>query len=277
MNTASAGEAQRAWLAIYDERANGYREQLDGCQQAFSVDAVHDVRVALRRLLALLEMLQQLHMTGRQRKLRRRLKRQLAGFSELRDVQVMLAALPADRQLPADNILARRLHEREQELLAEAQDKLQRFPAGKVLHRLDKLRVGLLQLPASRFSVARCRRTVDKAFAVVSARHAAADIGKPTTIHRERIAFKRFRYSVEILHAVSPLPDKALKALRAYQTLLGDIQDAHVLLAALDVAVTLPGGEGLTALLRHQCRHQNALLTRYQRQAGSLVGLWTPV
>jgi CHAD domain-containing protein len=57
-------------------------------------------------------------------------------------------------------------------------------------------------------------------------------------LHRERIAWKRFRYTAEILREADPAscPAACLEALRAQQSLLGSIQDARVFIAALQAA-----------------------------------------
>jgi CHAD domain-containing protein len=55
------------------------------------------------------------------------------------------------------------------------------------------------------------------------------------TIHCTRVAFKEFRYMVEALADCLPIAtEHRLEAMHDYQTLMGDVQDAQVLLAAVD-------------------------------------------
>jgi CHAD domain-containing protein len=55
------------------------------------------------------------------------------------------------------------------------------------------------------------------------------------TVHRTRIAFKRFRYMVEALAEQLPSPDRRLlAAMRRYQGRMGVVQDAAVLLEVFD-------------------------------------------
>jgi CHAD domain-containing protein len=60
------------------------------------------------------------------------------------------------------------------------------------------------------------------------------DPAQPATIHRVRVAFKKFRYMVEIVHPMlEGYPEANLKRMNRYQTLMGEIQDAEVFLKAL--------------------------------------------
>jgi inorganic triphosphatase YgiF len=67
-----------------------YRKRLKRCQERFSEDAVHDVRVETRRLLSTIELLGAFVPERNIRKARRALKRHLDTFSQLRDTQVQL-------------------------------------------------------------------------------------------------------------------------------------------------------------------------------------------
>jgi CHAD domain-containing protein len=76
---------------------------------------------------------------------------------------------------------------------------------------------------------------VDHAFARAEQRRARINPRRAETIHRTRVAFKKFRYMVEALAAQVLLVRKAfLEDLRRYQTRMGDIQDAQILLRTVD-------------------------------------------
>src|SRR5664279_6176415 len=67
-----------------------YRKRLRRCQERFSQDAVHDVRVETRRLLSTIELLGAFIPERDIKKVRRALKRHLDTFDQLRDTQVQL-------------------------------------------------------------------------------------------------------------------------------------------------------------------------------------------
>jgi CHAD domain-containing protein len=235
----------RQLLAVFDERVAIYETHLLACSEAFGVsamdeDAVHDLRVAIRRLLALLDVLRSDGFGLRARKLRRSLKRQLSSLGALRDTHVMLKRLGAVNGL---------LPIREKLRLRE-----------KALQRRSGRTVAGIDVPRQRRRLGRLRNKlaawqgdIDHAMLIalgqmsekVLARHARVLSEQSGShlldrLHRERIAFKRFRYTVEIVHLLQPFCAPAeMEALRSYQTLLGDIQDARVMLHVLEDAMVV--------------------------------------
>ena len=74
--------------AALDSRWRSYRERLRQCQEKFSEEAVHELRVATRRLLAQFILLSCVAPSTALEKARRILKRRLAALGDLRDAQV---------------------------------------------------------------------------------------------------------------------------------------------------------------------------------------------
>src|SRR5262249_28280051 len=70
-----------------------YRKQLRRCQKKFSEKAVHDSRVAARRLISVVELLAPFLPPALVKKIGRLLKQHLDTFDELRDTQVQLLTL----------------------------------------------------------------------------------------------------------------------------------------------------------------------------------------
>ena len=77
-------------------------------------------------------------------------------------------------------------------------------------------------------------QAVDDAFLITKQRQNWINPAQATTIHRVRIAFKTFRYMVEIVHPLLPdFPPENLKQMHDYQSLMGEIQDVEVIMQAL--------------------------------------------
>src|SRR4029434_7736181 len=78
-------------------------------------------------------------------------------------------------------------------------------------------------------------QAMDRAFAQVLERRRNMDPGNVATIHRTRVAFKKFRYMVEALYSLVPgISAARLQSMHAFQTLFGDLQDTDVFLGRLD-------------------------------------------
>ena len=77
-------------------------------------------------------------------------------------------------------------------------------------------------------------QAVDDAFLLAKQRHGWIDTAQPATIHRVRIAFKTFRYMLEIIHPLlESFPTENLKRMHDYQALMGEIQDMEVIMQTL--------------------------------------------
>src|SRR5215831_9867193 len=70
-----------------------YRTRLARCQKKFSENAVHELRIQTRRILALLDLLQTLGFPAPVSGLSKKFKKRLELFGELRDTQVQLRLL----------------------------------------------------------------------------------------------------------------------------------------------------------------------------------------
>ncbi len=73
-----------------------------------------------------------------------------------------------------------------------------------------------------------------RAFARAVQRRQAVDPADARSFHRFRVAFKKFRYTIEILRPqLGWVTKKMLIQMNAYQTAMGEIQDLQVLTASL--------------------------------------------
>ncbi len=223
--------AQTLILEALAQRWKNYRAQRKACRQEFSEEAVHDLRVAARRMLALIEALRGALPHPRLKKLRRDLKLQLDSFDALRDTQVMLADISEHiAQLPELSALQQFLQKREKRLLHSAQKQIEGFQTDAIARRIHKTRQMLQNNPSDALS-ARLLGAVDDAYQTVIQRYGLVDPSQPASIHRMRVAFKKFRYMVEVIHPLLPgFPTNLLKRLHDYQTAMGDIQDVEVFL-----------------------------------------------
>lgn len=222
------------FLEIFGQRREKYRADLETCRVEFSETAVHDLRVTTRRLLAALELLRVFDSHPRIQKLRRSLKSQLDGFDDLRDVQVMLVSLSRFNENPPTlEPFKGYLQKRERRLLLAAEKHVRAIETAIIDKRLLKARATLAAVPAEDLSP-RLLQALDKAYLTVKQRYGWIDPDQSATIHQVRVAFKKFRYMLECIHPSLPnFPTSQLKRMQAYQTKMGNVQDAEVFLQTL--------------------------------------------
>jgi len=219
-----------------NQRYEKYIAERKRCKEEFSEEAVHDLRIAARRVLALIELLRAVAPSPHLQKLRRAFKDQLDSLDELRDIQVMLAEISETLEtLPEFLPLQKFLQKREKRLLNSAEHDVREFKAGFIAHRIEDIRASLAESETDQDLSAQLLAVMDEACYTVTQRKKLVDPAQPSSIHRVRIAFKKFRYMLEIIYPMLPgFPEAHLKNMHSYQTAMGEIQDVEVLLQTLD-------------------------------------------
>jgi CHAD domain-containing protein len=265
-------------------RWTSYCEQLRNCQEEFSEEVVHELRVATRRLIAQLVLLGCVSPNPVLEKTRRILKRRLAALGDLRDTQVQRSFVNREiARFPEVAALRKYLEREERRLTKSAAERVGGWKTRKLETWVDALRYEL-SIDA-RGSRARAQlamvvlRATSKAFTEAVERRQAIDLADLRTVHRMRVAFKRFRYMVESLSPhLTGLSKRQLRALAVYQRKMGIIQDLEVLQHCVaDYLKEEPAAENLMRPFRRylQRRRSRALLS-FLKTADRLFGFWPP-
>jgi len=254
-----------------------YRKRLARCQEAFSEASVHDLRIETRRMLALLDLLRALHFEDSLRKTRKIFKQRLDAFDELRDTQVQLLLLkPLRRDFPEARDFDLVLRRREKRLIGELRREIKRMKQLRLERRLRALEKQVRESAAAS-SPERARTLViaalNETYDYVTSLQRRVRRSHTETIHRLRVAFKRFRYVSELLQPLFPkLTLKQLRQMQAYQGFMGDIQDMEVLIAALKQAVQLVllPAHDVRHLLKELIRRRHVLIDLFMSSADRL-------
>lgn len=261
-----------------------YRKALQRCQRHFSEEAVHDSRVECRRLLAQLELLGVLAAARDFKKARAVLKDHMDSFDELRDTQVHLLLLAGQtKAFPETRPLGLALRRREERCLLKAARRIRTVKTGRVKQFVAALRRHLAGARVSPEQRGRERRAIlqaiDLAFAQVLERRRNMDPGNVATIHRTRVAFKKFRYMVEALYSLVPgISAARLQSMHAFQTLFGDLQDTDVFLGRLDKYARKDRQRARTlAAFRHWLlKRRTSQIDDCLRHADKILDFWPP-
>lgn len=214
-------------------------------------EAIHDLRVAIRRLRTLLKMSRKLFGRWQSDVVRRAFADVMRATGDLRDEEVLEETLEGKSANPAFGgwVAARKPREKRLRNAVVA-----RLESGE----LDRARVLLKALlvfpvkPERDVDLARfARRTVERARREVERRR---DVGIDDVqgLHDLRIAYKELRYSIELLADALPIDARAmLEPATIFQKRLGEIHDVDVALGVVRGARGLSGdarSEALTGL-----------------------------
>lgn len=265
--------AGKPLLDALDSLWDKYRKRLKTCRHDISEDNVHELRIATRRLLALIELLRTLHPQAALDKLRKTLKHQLDGFDELRDTQVML--LEIANGMPALPDLAPflgYLQQHEQQLLRETGPHIASLRQGKLRRKIQKAGRRFKSKTAKTNVNIAVLSAIDKVYATALERHLTIAADDLASIHHLRIPLKKLRYLLASVPAMIPdLPENHLRNLQNYLTRMGDIQNSAVLLRTLELFFV----DGVPEeIRRYYGKQQQALIDEFMEHRGEIFGFW---
>ncbi len=271
-------DAQELILKAFDQRYQCYVAERKRCREDFSEEAVHDMRIASRRLLALVDLLQEVTPHLNLKNLRAVFKNQLDSLDNLRDTQVMLAEFTENiENLPELATLIKFLKKREKRLLEAAEHDVHEFKLTRIARQIENTRTNLASLNAEQELSPRLLPALDNARLKVNQRLQAVDPSQPFTIHRVRIAFKKFRYMLEIIAPILPeFPKTLFKTMHDYQASMGEIQDVEVMLRTLeDYSDGHPAYDSQPVRLFYEKRHTESIHA-FIEDMQEFVTFWRP-
>lgn len=205
---------------------------------------IHDLRVAMRRMIALLEVVNTILPGSGADGFRKRLKKHLSFLSSLRDTQVQI--LETEEMIQTYDILRDFLFDlkaREAVQTKRACKEVDRIELGTMKDYFEQLKPRLdefLSPPAVREAA---QATLQGRLANIYMQSVPLrneirndERSRAEKIHQLRLLFKRFRYTTEIMQPVRPLVStRLLNRMSKYQGKMGVVQDTRVLTTSIVV------------------------------------------
>lgn len=222
-------------VRVFDRSWAAWLHGVEACGRKPARRPVHELRIACRRLEALLDVLG--HTTGAEAKALRRLTRvvgePLDALSPLRDDQVQrrrISQAPATRGTDALLDEQKRRETRHKKRASRALGKIDLARADALARQVRR---GVVRRQGSPTPAGRTRlllAAVDAAAADVRSRLSRVDVARSRSLHKLRIALKRLRYVAEIAEQVSPaIRIPSHPTVRSLQRRLGHLHDDDVL------------------------------------------------
>jgi CHAD domain-containing protein len=270
-------------LAALDGRWANFLAQLRRNRRRCTEPSIHDLRVATRRMIATLDAVGAVLPGGAPGDVRRRLKKLLKGFNDLRDLHIQLLHFQTLRtQYPVLSPYLAALRLRERALvqkaaldIAEMKTRIMEQEIARAAESLAMVTTGSEGEEASRAALF---GALAAAFVRAAGLRKRVAPGEPASIHALRVAFKKFRYTVEVLAPLLPaFGKKQFKAMNGYQTRMGEIQDLEVVATALTMHPpsryrTMPAS--LLPVHQHITQQRAAIIEEFVRGADELFTFW---
>lgn len=260
---------KKAWV--------NYRKEIKNCRDEFSNEAVHDLRVATRRVLAIIELLNSMEPRPRFDKIIREFKDQLNEMDDLRDTQVILAEISETlNELPQLQPFEQQLQADEEKLLRTLRKKIKKFEPPDLEKRMDKTQASLEENESDDLE-SKALQAVDDAYQLTNERLAWVDATRAATIHRVRVAFKSLRYMIEIIHPLlKDYPNENLKRMNDYQSRMGEIQDSEVFMQTLADYSESTSFPDMESVRRYYEQRHNEAISAYIENRNELQTFWRP-
>jgi CHAD domain-containing protein len=258
-----------------------YQERVKECRDGPTPDSIHELRVAIRRLSSQFVLFGQMFPQHSPEKARNLLKGQLESLGALRDMHVLRIFLQRQvAKFPGLAALVKRLEREEASLVKKASQNIRSKST-----RLEKSVGSLLELlkaqsrngHTQREFADSALRSADAAFANVAERWRNIDRDEPRTIHRTRVAFKKFRYIVECLPLdLTGYRQSDLRALARYQRRMGHIQDFEVILQLVQGFLKQRQYARLDSFCRYLRMCRSRAVQSFLTTSNRLLHFWPP-
>ena len=224
-------------VSSFDKSWKNFSKAWKEASATASEKSVHDLRVSTRRLIATLELTRALSKHAEIANLQRRFKKVLKRMGPLRDVQVQLETVSKMHQIGGIKEFERDLDRRERREIDSLSKELKRGRKQRLCKEVKDARAEFARLHDKlgddrvRGLIERILKLRRNEFLKARRRFQPSD---EDTLHEMRIAFKKFRYTVEAAQPV--LRDSAKQGageMHAFQQLMGDSRDVEILRAEL--------------------------------------------
>lgn len=272
-----------ALIASLEMRRDTYGKQVARCRRHCTEEAVHDLRVASRRLVATIRLITTAVPDERAEVLVSALRRRFRSFGPLRDIQVQVLKVGELREsFPVLELFYTLLLLKEQRLLRTTAGHVTKIDTSGIRRTLAgtsaKFRAAMDNPAVEQAARSAIIGTAAGTFARAASRLQSVRPRDSSTIHRLRVAFKKFRYAAEALQPVLPgITADRLRAMNGYQDRMGHVQDNQVLrvmLKRFTASTAKRNRAGMTEVHRALTGEHRRLVETFMSSRDELYSFW---
>jgi CHAD domain-containing protein len=255
-------------LSSFDERWMNFSMRLSVAKKDASMENVHHFRVATRRLLVLIDLLNNILPQSKYDKLRKYLRGLRSNFNDLHDTQMVIDSLMIAREKDLEvNAYLKLMEKTENHLHKEAVKVISNLIPGHLFNISIQIRTELVAILAEpNFINEQILPKLDDSYAEIKKISKFVEPENVTTIHALRISYRKFRYMIEILIPIlHDYPVEYLALMRTYQDMMGDIQNGEIILNHLNkLAKKVPKFKRLPVLAFFKTNYEASIATFLQ-------------
>lgn len=212
-----------------------YSDNLEIVKDKFDDEAIHDLRVSIRRILAFMFFVDELCNQKLNPSLLTNLKAKIKKFNKLRDIQVQLQfAINHIKKFPelVDFLFFLKKKETKQIKKLKSIIKETNFDLSGDIFFYQKNLQTLECL--NNTTIEKIVNVAYSTFKELKDSLSNIVMKDYTTYHKTRLKVKKFRYIIETVEQIIQSPKENLKQIQELQTILGEIQDFTVLISLIE-------------------------------------------
>jgi CHAD domain-containing protein len=269
------------FIKSIEKAFSAYSKEYKNCIKKFSDESVHDIRVSIRRFISLLKLINSFFPNDYILQLKDILKTQIKSYSSLRDIQVHLEKMNAAiHQFPVLYTFYNNLIKMELELIEQLKSELSDFNITELEGLVLFIKMELKKtIKETEITINEILKTAKQAYMIVLDLYEEADSNDLSTVHKVRLAFKKYRYLMEIIQPLSPNVKFNFAGMKDFQNILGRIQDNVALLKNLGIYIEaqeeIPQEAYEPAINELQSNQMPLLLKEFFAFKENLLTLWS--
>lgn len=257
---------------------NYYIECYHNLKTLYNNDSVHDFRVSIRKLMSLLNLIDEINKFAVIQQINETLKIQIKSFNKLRDIQVQLEDIKNKiLAMPELSIYNSELFAIEQKFLFKLKNKLNKFEVIEIQNKIIILQKNINGFFNDNYDIYdSVYKVTHNTYQNLINKIELSNESEISTIHKVRLSLKNFRYIIEIIQGYTRLSKIDIKKLRYFQNLLGDIQDNCVFESSLKKFILKMklNENNYEKVFEYIYNVQNRLIKEYIENKNVLIDFW---
>ena len=213
-------------------KLENFISEYKNCKKEITEEHVHDIRVALRRLMALTEIMYPLLDISKKKSKNniKLMKQKFKMFGPLRNIHISILYIDnMKKDFPDLESFSNHLNILEKDLSKKLSKEFNKMEISDIKKISELLQKKISKISKTDDVYNMLLTSAITSFEDVVSLLEKADPDDIKSIHKVRIAFKKFRYMIEVIDSINPVGQDFHDNMKSIQDILGNIQDLSVI------------------------------------------------
>ncbi len=210
------------------KNADIFLEELELAMKSYSQDNIHNFRISIRKLISTISVVNDIIEDENLLNFSKEIKKILKWLNQTRDTDVQIKYFTSlEDKYKSSKSLTKELSEKNSILNKEATKSLNEVDFKSIKNWIKNFKK-VIENNLENVNRKNIIKSLEKSYVKLVELRKKIDENKPKSIHKVRVAFKKFRYTCELMLDLLWLSEKEVEEMRAFQKKLWKIQDTEV-------------------------------------------------